>query len=182
MVDGFLSPSVHAATHPNLAAVVLGGSGETTTYAQLEERSRRFANALRARGVGVGDHIAILLENNCAFLEVAWAAQRAGLHYTAVNSHLLAAEVEYILSDSGAKALVSSPAMSRILNALDLRGIPVRVITGCSLAGFEPYQDLLAEASDAPVEDEQEGREMLYSSGTTGQPKGVLKPLPGTRF
>ena len=175
-----LAPSVHAASQPDVAAIVLAGTGETTTYAQLEERSRRLANALRTRGLGVGDHLAILLENNLPFLEVAWAAQRSGLHYTAVNVHLLAAEVQFILDDSGAGALVTSSAMAGLVDGLDLGRVPVRIAAVGDLPGFELYDAVLRDASSGVVEDEQEGREMLYSSGTTGRPKGIRKPLPGT--
>src|SRR5262249_25992810 len=136
-----------------------------------------FARALRARGLGVGDHIAILMENSPAFVEVAWAAQRSGLYYTAINRHLRAGEVQYVLDDCGAAALVTSKAMADVVESLDFSRIPVRVSAEGDLAGFERYRDMLAAESAAPLDDECEGREMLYSSGTTGRPKGVRKPL-----
>ena len=181
-MEGTFTPTAHAAATPEMAAVVMSATGETTTYAQLEERSRRFANALRARGVGTGGNIAILMENNRPYLEVAWAAQRSGLHYTAVNSHLLPAEVQYVLDDCAAVALVSSAAMAGTIAELDLSRVGVRISGAGALDGFERYDDVIASASAGPVEDEQEGREMLYSSGTTGRPKGIRKPLPGTAF
>jgi fatty-acyl-CoA synthase len=160
----------------------MGGSGEVTTYGQLEDRSVRLARALRSRGIGPGSHIAILMENNRPYLEVTWAAQRSGLHYTAINSHLREHEVQYILDDSGATALVSSEAMAGVLAELDLSRIPVRISAVGEVDGFERYDDVLAGSSAEPLPDEAEGREMLYSSGTTGRPKGVRKPLPGTPF
>jgi len=160
----------------------MGSSGETTTYAQLEERSVRLARALRARGIGGGDHIAIIMENNRPFLEVAWAAQRSGLHYTAINRHLRPAEVQYILDDCGAAVIVSSGALADVVTGLDLSRMTVKISAVGSLDGFERYEDVLAGSSPEPLEDEREGREMLYSSGTTGRPKGVRKPLPGTPF
>src|SRR5918996_367142 len=96
-----LHPAAYARERPDPAALVMAGSGEVVTYRQLDERSNRMAHALRAHGLGTGDHIAILMENNRAYLEVAWAAQRAGLYYTAINSHLRPGEVHYILDDSG---------------------------------------------------------------------------------
>jgi fatty-acyl-CoA synthase len=90
-----MTPGWHAENRPNEPAIVMGATGETVSYAELEDRSSRLARALRSRGVGDGDGIAILMENNRAFLEVAWAAQRSGLHYTAVNAHLRPAEVLY---------------------------------------------------------------------------------------
>jgi fatty-acyl-CoA synthase len=125
----------------------MGGSGETVSYAQLDERSSRLARALRSRarrsralqsrGLRDDGHIAILMENNRAFLAVAWAAQRSGLRYTAINSHLRPAEVQYVLDDCGAVALVTSGAMAGVVAGLDLAGIPVRIRAAGELAGSE---------------------------------------------
>jgi long-chain acyl-CoA synthetase len=177
-----MTPTWHAERKPDLPALILGASGEVVTYAQLEERSIRFARALRSRGLHIGDHIAILMENNRAYLEVAWAAQRSGLYYTAVNSHLRPGEVQYVLDDCGAVALVTSEAMAEVVESLDLSRIPVRVVAAGELAGFERYEETLAAESAESLPDECEGREMLYSSGTTGRPKGVRKPLSRTRL
>src|SRR6516225_9749686 len=149
------------------------GSGGVTTYAELEDRSARMARALRARGITGGDTIAICMENNRPFFEIAWAAQRSGLRYTAINCHLRPAEVQYILDDCGAVALVSSAAMADAIGRLDLSVIPTLVSAAGDLPGATP---------PGPLQDEREGREMLYSSGTTGRPKGVRKELPGTAF
>ncbi|HLM29874.1 MAG TPA: acyl-CoA synthetase [Acidimicrobiales bacterium] len=176
-----LTPGWHAEHTPDAPALVMAETGETVTYAELEGRSRRLAGALRARGLVTGDHIALLMENNRPFLEVAWAAQRSGLWYTAVNSHLRPGEVQYVLDDCGAAALVASEAMAEIVADLDLSRIPTRVAVG-ELRDFEPYGDVVARAEPLPRDDEREGREMLYSSGTTGRPKGVRKDLPGTPF
>ncbi|MBE1535573.1 acyl-CoA synthetase [Actinomadura algeriensis] len=177
-----MTPTWHARATPDAPAIIMGTSGETVTFAQLEERSVRFARALRARGLRPGDHIAILMENKRAYLEVTWAAQRSGLYYTAVNSHLRPGEVQYVLDDCGASALVSSGSMADVVAGLDLSRVPVRVTAAGALAGFDRYDDLLAAEPAEPLPDECEGREMLYSSGTTGRPKGVRKPLPRTRF
>jgi len=177
-----MTPGWHAEHTPDLPAVIMGTSGETVTYADLDDRSNRIARAFRTRGVATGDHVAVLMENNRPFLEVAWAAQRSGLHYTAINSHLRPAEVQYVLDDCGAVALVASEAMAAVVAGLDLSRIATRVSAVGSLPGFERYDDVVAGESPEPLEDEREGREMLYSSGTTGRPKGVRKPLPGTPF
>jgi long-chain acyl-CoA synthetase len=177
-----LTPTWHAEDTPEAAALVMAGSGETVTYAQLEDRSRRLAAALRTRGVAAGDHISILMENNRAYLEVAWAAQRSGLYYTAINSHLRPGEVQYVLDDCGAVALVASEAMADVVAALDLSRIPVRVAGAGALPGFEQYDEVLAATEPRPLDGDREGREMLYSSGTTGRPKGVRKDLPATPF
>ena len=175
-----MTPGFHAARTPEALAIVMGSSGDTVTYAELEERSGRFARVLRSRGVAVGDHIAILMENNRQYLEVAWAGQRSGLYYTAINTHLRPAEVQYILDDSGAVALVASAAMADLVAGLDLSRIGIWVSALGELPGFERYDELLASVTPDPLEDECEGREMLYSSGTTGRPKGVRKQLPRT--
>ena len=177
-----LTPTWHAQHTPDAPALVMADSGETVTYAELDDRSRRMAGALRARGVGAGDHIAILMENNRPFLEVAWAAQRAGLWYTAINSHLRPGEVQYVLDDCGAVALVASEPLGDVVAGLDLSRLPVRVAAVGDLPGFEPYDEVLAAAVPGPLAEDREGREMLYSSGTTGRPKGVRKDLPGTPF
>ncbi len=177
-----MTPSWHAVHTPDTPAIVMGSTGETATYADLEDRSRRFARALRTRGLHAGDHIAIVMENNRPFLEVAWAAQRSELYFTAINSHLRPSEVQYVLDDCGAVALVSSAAMADVVAGLDLSRIAVRISAVGELTGFERYDDVLAAEPPTPLEDEREGREMLYSSGTTGRPKGVRKPLPGTPF
>jgi fatty-acyl-CoA synthase len=177
-----MTPTWHAIRTPDAPAIIMGSTGETTTYAQLEDSSARLARALRSRGIAEGAHIAILMENSHQFLEAAWAAQRSGLHYTAINTHLHAAEVQYVLDDCGATALVSSAALASVVAALDLSRVPVRVAGVGELAGFEPYADVMAAEQPGPLEDEREGREMLYSAGTTGRPKGVRKPLPGTAF
>ena len=181
-MDDELTPARHAQQTPDAPALVMAATGETVTYADLDDRSRRLAGALRARGIGAGDHVAVLMENNRPFLEVAWAAQRSGLWYTAINSHLRPGEVQYVLDDCGAVALVASEAMGEVVAGLDLSRIPVRVSAVGDLPGFDRYDDVLSGAEPGPRDGETEGREMLYSSGTTGRPKGVRKELPGTPF
>jgi long-chain acyl-CoA synthetase len=177
-----LTPSWHAAHTPDVPAIIMGSTGETVTYAELEDRSARMARALRTRGLSEGDTIAILMENNRAYLEIAWAAQRSGLRYTAINSHLRPAEAQYVLDDCGAIALISSRAMAEVVTRLDLSVIPLLVSAAGDLPGFERYEDLLAATPPGPLEDEREGREMLYSSGTTGRPKGVRKQFSPAAF
>jgi fatty-acyl-CoA synthase len=177
-----MTPSWHAIHTPDAPAIVMGATGETTTYAQLEDSSARLARALRSRGITEGAHIAILMENSQQFLAAGWAAQRSGLHYTAINTHLRPAEVQYVLDDCGATALLSSEAMAATVAGLDLARVPVRIAGVGELTGFERYAEVLASEQPGPLEDEREGSEMLYSAGTTGRPKGVRKPLPGTAF
>ncbi|MET0488774.1 MAG: AMP-binding protein, partial [Acidimicrobiales bacterium] len=90
-------PGFHAQQRPDHPAVVMAGSGTVVTYAELEERSCRVARVWEAAGLGFGDHVAFLIENQARFFEVCWAAQRSGLYYTAVNTHLTPDEVAYIV-------------------------------------------------------------------------------------
>ena len=180
MTAASMTPGWYAERTPDVPAIIMGSNGEAVTYAQLEERSVRFARALRSLGLRVGDHIAILTENTRPYLEVAWAAQRSGLFYTAINTHLRAGEVQYILDDCGAVALVASESMAEVVAGLDLSRIDIRVSAVGDLPGYARYDELLDSATADPLRDECEGREMLYSSGTTGRPKGVRKQLPGT--
>src|SRR5687768_8308087 len=120
MAPAPMTPAWHAARTPDVPAVIMGASGEVVTYAQLDQRSTALAQALRSRGLTAGDTIAVLMENNRAYLEVTWAAQRCGLRYTTINSHLRHSEVQYILDDSGAVALVTSAAMGEVVAGLDL--------------------------------------------------------------
>src|SRR4051812_21331880 len=122
-----MTPSFQADRAPDSAAVIMGSTGGTTTYRELDERSTRFARALQSHGLRPGDHIAILMQNHPAYLETAWAAQRSGLYYTAINSHLRTGEVQYILDDCEAVALVSSEAMADAVKALDVSGVKLRV-------------------------------------------------------
>ena len=177
-----MAPSWYAAHDPARPAIVMGSSGVVVTYGQLDERSRKLAAALRSRGLHVGDHLAILMGNSPTFLEVAWAAQRAGLYYTPINNHLRPGEVQYVLDDCGASALVSSQELTDVITKLDTSRIPIRISADGDIDGFERYEQVVAGQSPSHLDDECEGREMLYSSGTTGRPKGVRKPLPGTIF
>ncbi|MFZ0666399.1 MAG: acyl-CoA synthetase [Acidimicrobiales bacterium] len=160
-------------------AVIMGG-GESVSYAELNDRSSRLAHVFRGAGLAPGDHVAILMENNPTYLEATWGGQRSGLYYTAINSHLRQSEVQYILDDCGAKGLISTPQMAAVVEQLDLSLMRLRLSVGGPLDGFESYESALSSQPVGPIEDECEGREMLYSSGTTGRPKGVLKELPLT--
>jgi long-chain acyl-CoA synthetase len=181
-------PSSYARTDPVRPAVIDGRTGSVLSYQELEDRSRRLGHVLRAAGLRTGDHIALLLDNRAEMYEVCWAAQRCGLYYTAVNTHLSAAEAAYIVNDCGATVLLVSDALAELAAALAGRCPRVRrrIAVGAPLPGHQRYADLLAAAPGGPLEQEREGEKMLYSSGTTGRPKGVLRPLsggpPGTSF
>ena len=103
-----MHPYIHAQNNPDKPAYIMAGSGETVTYRQLDQQSNRIAQLFRSLGLKAGDHIALFLENNARFFEICWGAQRSGLIYTAISSRLTAAEVDYIVTDCGAKLFVIS--------------------------------------------------------------------------
>jgi long-chain acyl-CoA synthetase len=175
-----MHPGDVASRAPERAAVIMAESSETVTYQQLNDGSNRLANLLRARGLGPGGRIAILLENHPRYLEVVWAAQRAGLYYTSVNAHLTAEEAAYIVNDCGARAVVSSTRLAPTAAGLSPEAAP-RLHTRLMLDGvtdhWNSYEAAVAAQPTWTVEDECEGDCLLYSSGTTGRPKGVRRPL-----
>ncbi|HKE73506.1 MAG TPA: acyl-CoA synthetase [Acidimicrobiales bacterium] len=172
-------PSAHVAERGDKPALVMGASGETLTYRQLEDASNRVAQLLRARGLRTGDRVAVLLVNRPTWYPVVWGALRAGLYVTPVNYHLAAAEAGYIVADCGARALVADAGLADTVAAMgaDLEGVGTRLAVGGDIPGFEPYAAAAAAMPAAPIGDECEGSWMLYSSGTTGRPKGVKPPL-----
>ncbi|WP_181781980.1 acyl-CoA synthetase [Pseudonocardia pini] len=171
-------PGTHAATTPDKPAAIMADTGETVTYAQLEERSVRIARVLHGLGLRRGDHLAVVAANDLRIFDVYWAAKRSGLYLTMVNSHLTPAEIAYIVEDCGARALVVDAALAV---APDLPPLVPQVEHLLSLGraeGYRPLEELAARESPVPLADQPRGADMLYSSGTTGRPKGILPPLP----
>jgi fatty-acyl-CoA synthase len=173
-------PGTHASRTPDKAAARLADTGEEISYAELDERSLRLAHALHDAGLRRGDVVALLSGNELACFEVYWAAMRSGLYITAVNHHLAAEEVAYIVNDSGARALVAAAAKGELAEAIAplTPDVELRLAFGGEVAGYLSYADALTAASAEPLAEEPSGATMLYSSGTTGRPKGVRPPLP----
>jgi long-chain acyl-CoA synthetase len=173
-------PRTHALQTPDKIAARLADTGEELSYAELDERSTRLAHALWDAGLRPGDVLGLLSDNDLRCFEVYWAALRSGLYITAVNHHLAPEEVAYIVNDSGARALVVAAAKGELAEAIVplTSGVTLRLAFGGPVAGHGDYAETLAAASAEPLADEPSGATMLYSSGTTGRPKGIRSPLP----
>jgi len=173
-----MHPCHHAARTPDKVAYRMAQSGETVTYRQLEDRSNQFAQLLRARGLKAGDHIAVMLENHPRFFEILWGAQRAGIVYTAISSRLTAAEAAYIVADCEAKLVVSSAALAEVAAQLPAQcpGVRTWLMIGAAPAGWLSFEHEVSRQPATRIADETAGTDMLYSSGTTGRPKGVFVP------
>jgi long-chain acyl-CoA synthetase len=175
-------PGDHAETHPDRPAFIMATSGEVVTFKEYEARCNRLARLFRAAGLRRLDHVAFLMENNPRLLECEGAAERTGLYYTCVNSYLSADEVAYVVNDCQARLVVTSLAKRDVAEQLPAlcpnveRWLMVDAEDG--RAGYEPFEAAVVPFEPDPVDDEQLGAAMLYSSGTTGRPKGILRPLP----
>jgi acyl-CoA synthetase (AMP-forming)/AMP-acid ligase II len=161
---------------------VMADGGEVITFRQYEDASNRAAQLFRAQGLQTRDHVAFLFENNPRMLELEGGAERTGLYYTCINSYLAPDEVAYIVNDSDARMVATSHRMREVARELPARCPNVErwLMDGLDApeGPFEPLHDALAAHRAEPVADERLGAAMLYSSGTTGRPKGILRPLP----
>jgi long-chain acyl-CoA synthetase len=173
---------MHAKPKGDQPAFIMAQSGETVTYAELEARTNQLAHFLRSRGLKRLDHYAIFMENNARYLECCGAGERAGLYFTCINSFLTPQELAYIINNSESKVLIFSE---------EKRAVAIEALSQCpkvevALVVNGPgdgnrilnFDDALASMSTTPIADESVGTAMLYSSGTTGQPKGIIRPLP----
>ncbi|WP_078294324.1 acyl-CoA synthetase [Mycobacterium sp. D16R24] len=172
-------PGTHAAQFPDKPAVVMAGSGTTLTYRELDEQSQRLARHWYDSGLRRSDHVALLSDNVPEVFVVYWAALRSGLYITAVNHHLAPAEISYIINDSGSTALVAAAGVRDQAVAIlgDIPAVTLRLAFGGDVAGYDSYEDALAGAAHEPLPSQPAGSDMLYSSGTTGRPKGIKVPL-----
>ena len=148
------------------------------SYTELEAGSNRIAHLLRRRGLRRGDAIALLMRNHLGFMTIVWAAQRSGLFFTPISWRFKAEEIRYILEDSSAKAIFVTCAEADVgRDAADQLGVKLRFASDGQAPGFELLDSIVDTLPDKPIEDESAGRDMLYSSGTTGRPKGIVASL-----
>lgn len=173
-------PRLHAIERPADVAFKMSDGGEAVTFAQLEARANQAAHLFRARGLKRGDHIVILMENRREFLEICFGADRSGLYYTTASTHLTNDEIQYIIRDCGASLAIISDMMIDRVGAL-CAGVsfdcPI-VVVGEPDGSAESFTAQAELQSVEPIADESQGLDMLYSSGTTGRPKGVKWTLP----
>jgi long-chain acyl-CoA synthetase len=172
----------HAYLRPLQPAFIMAGTGETVTYRELEARSNRLAHLFRNRGLNRLDHYAIFMENNSRYLEACGAGERSGLYFTCVNSYLTPGELAYIVNNSCSRILITSVAKLDIAREA-LKQCPKVELCIVADGPSESERIIGLQAAtcglpNTPIPDESVGTAMLYSSGTTGRPKGILRPLP----
>ena len=182
-----MHPGVNGKKFPDKPAIVMLSSGKIVTHGELNDLSNQGAQLFRSLGLKPGDSIAFMLENHHLFFPIAFAAWRSGLRYTAISWRLQPAEVEYIVKDCEAKVFITSKFLEETAANLEdvLGGVKKFMLDGTSL-GYNSYEESIASMPEEPIEDECQGGSMLYSSGTTGRPKGIyrelqLNPLPYTQ-
>jgi long-chain acyl-CoA synthetase len=174
-------PGAHAEPRANQAAFIMARSGETVTYAELEARTNRLAHFLRSRDLKRLDHYSIFMENNARYIECCGAGERSGLYFTCINSYLTANELAYVVNNSASRILIFSQA-TRAVAIEALRRCPnIEVSLVADGAGdgarILNLDDATSGFPATPIPDEAAGTAMLYSSGTTGRPKGIIRPL-----
>ena len=176
-----LIPSSYSASHP---AIVMAHSGETISYGELEEKSNQVAHLFRNLGCQRGDVVAACLDNHPLFLVLFWGAYRAGLYFTAISHRLQSEEIEYIVNDCTAKVVITSAKLESVYLGFQSKLVnqPVCFSLGGDLPNAKPIEAVMDEQPITPIDDESFGDRLLYSSGTTGKPKGVRKKLPENEF
>src|SRR3984885_2233842 len=183
IIRQLMHPGIHAKSNPDKAACIMAATGKVVTYRELDYESNRAANLLRSLGLKPGDTIALFAENHLRYHQVLWAAQRSGLYYTAISSRLTAEEAAYIVNDSGAKVFITTHAMADVAGQMDAAELIPRTIKRYmmdgTIANYQSWEDAVVSQPTTPIADETEGAAMLYSSGTTGKPKGVKHRLSG---
>lgn len=171
-------PKLYAETTPNKPAYIMADSGETVTYLQLEQRSNKIAHLFRKMGLQPKDHVALLMENHIRFFEIIWGALRSGIIITPMSTHLIEDEVAYIINNCEAKLFITTNKFAELSKGLKSKAPNVEhcLMVDGEQEGFPSFDAAIASLPMTRIEDETQGATMLYSSGTTGLPKGVYTP------
>src|SRR5437899_8730962 len=165
------NPPIHARTHPNNIAYQMAATGKAITYRELDELSNQGAHLFRSLGLKAGDHIALLMENRLAFMEICWAAQRSGLYYTAISRYLTQEEIDYIVKDCGAKVFITTPKChEQVKGLVGQNNGPLLYIMDEPEPGFRSYDQEAGSHPTTPAADEVGGYDKPYSSVPTGRP------------
>ncbi|MEM9623362.1 MAG: AMP-binding protein, partial [Pseudomonadota bacterium] len=179
-------PGHWATLKPDITAVCNTNDGTALTWTELDKASNQVAQLLASCGLGKGDHVALLMENHLNFFVIAWGVLRSGMYLTCINRYLTPEEIAYIIQDSGSQALFTSDALESPAPLLSL----TTELAGCQhrfchhrsdhhLPGYQDYTQAVAAHAPLPLAEQPMGDTMLYSSGTTGRPKGIKRPLSG---
>ena len=172
----------YAVEKANQPAIIMAESGEMLTYGEFEQRTNQVAHLLRSEGLKRLAHYALFMENTLHYAEICGGGERSGLYYTCINSYLTADELAYIINNSESEVVFTSAAkLATVMTALAQcpRVRRCYIIDGKAPGDlYRNYAEAIAKLPTTAVDDEFLGTSMLYSSGTTGQPKGIIRPLP----
>ncbi|MCU0260434.1 MAG: acyl-CoA synthetase [Ilumatobacteraceae bacterium] len=175
-------PGAHLDTLADKPAVIMATSGFTQSFRELDEAANRLSRLLRAAGLQPGDHVAICMENHPRYLEIVWGCHYAGLVYTAASSRLTSHELQYIINDCAARVFITSAYKSEQAAEIvaDTPNVELRLMLDGTIEGYESYEAAVAAQPAEPLAERVAGMDMLYSSGTTGLPKGVTRAFVPT--
>ena len=179
-----MHPRLIAESHPRKAAAIMADSGESISFAELEAAANRAARALRALGIQNGDTVAYWIKNSLDYFILYWAGQRAGVYMVPTPTHLSPEEAAYIFNDSSAKLLITAAEINaasdfcKHANEYCPRLRHIKSI-GVRIEGADSWETIIQDQDSTPIDDEQSGFHLIYSSGTTGKPKGVKLPFVG---
>lgn len=164
-----------AGLQPDKIAIV-DPDGTTHSYAKINANANRLARLFRERGIGVGDSVALVCSNRAEFVEVLAGTLRCGVRLTPVNWHLSADEIAHIVLDCRAKALFAEARVPNIASvANQCSELDFQLAIGGAIEGYDAFHDVIALFDSSDIPDPVVGNRMLYTSGTTGRPKGVLR-------
>ena len=173
-------PRLFAESNPDKPAIIMSDSRQTMTYGELERQANRGAHLFRKHGLKKGDTVALWLPNITEYFVAYWAAQRAGLYVTPIPTALTAEEAAYILNDSGAKLLLAHSEVKGFAKLLASH-LPTAIdsiyVVDHGAPDLNLWEAYLRDCPDTPIGDESAGFHLVYSSGTTGRPKGIRLPL-----